>query len=290
MADNSPHQSSLSKALGALSQGHLSDAEDICRTILQDEPTQPDALHLMGLISYRAGDVARCVDLISQAISSRPGFLDALLNLGNIYKEINAPVDAENCYRNVLSIQPGNVLACNHLAEVLLAQGNLEAAIEMLDQSLQTDNRHPDTHFNLAKLFVNLGDTDQALVAFNNVISLNPNFTIAHNDLGLLHLELGNFEDAQACFQKALALEPEYVAALNHLGLVYKDVGEFDKALHCFTSALSIKPDYYLAYSNLMIVLRAICGEDHGNSESTQFIENVVSNLPDLSENNSKVR
>ncbi len=54
--------------------GRLAQAEAIYQKILQVDPNQPDALHLLGLHAHQAGKIELAVTLISKAIMAAPGF------------------------------------------------------------------------------------------------------------------------------------------------------------------------------------------------------------------------
>ena len=70
-------------------EGRLSQAETIYQQILQSDPNQPIALHLLGVIAHQMGrsDVA-AVDLITKALSIKPDYAEAHNNLGNVFREL----------------------------------------------------------------------------------------------------------------------------------------------------------------------------------------------------------
>ena len=51
--------------------GDLSKAEDIYQQILQTEPNQPDALHLLGVISHQKGNNDIAIDHITKACTTK---------------------------------------------------------------------------------------------------------------------------------------------------------------------------------------------------------------------------
>ena len=57
--------------------GQTASAERIYRRIemvcVEADPRQPDALHLLGMIAYQAGDNGAAIELIERAIAVRPG-------------------------------------------------------------------------------------------------------------------------------------------------------------------------------------------------------------------------
>lgn len=88
----------LQLAAQSLQKGELQQAESLCRQILQTAPNQPDALHLLGVVAYKAGYLNDAIGLIQQAIAVNPQLLDAYYNLASIYRESKQYQAAIECY------------------------------------------------------------------------------------------------------------------------------------------------------------------------------------------------
>ena len=73
--------------------GRLPQAESIYQKILQIDPAQPIALHLLGVLAYQVGKNDVAVNLISKALAIKPGYLraqwGALLSLPILYTSEN---------------------------------------------------------------------------------------------------------------------------------------------------------------------------------------------------------
>ena len=69
---NTTIQDALDLALKHHQAGRLSDAEDIYEQILQTDPKQPVALHLLGVTSHQVGKNDVAVDLITKALDLAP--------------------------------------------------------------------------------------------------------------------------------------------------------------------------------------------------------------------------
>ena len=62
-------QQAIDLAVQHHNEGRLSQAESIYNQILQSDPNQPIALHLLGVIARQVGKNDTAVDLITKAIS-----------------------------------------------------------------------------------------------------------------------------------------------------------------------------------------------------------------------------
>jgi len=66
------------------------------------------------------------------------------------------------------------------------------------------------------------GNFDEAIVAFNEVITLNPEHRIAHYNLAKALQESEKFEEAIVGFDRALVLHPEELVVMKQLYRLWK--------------------------------------------------------------------
>ena len=67
-------------------RGALPQAEQLYRQILQSNPTEGNALHMLGVIAYQVGQPETALIYIRQAIASCPGEATIHVNLGLVYR------------------------------------------------------------------------------------------------------------------------------------------------------------------------------------------------------------
>jgi len=91
-------QTALEKAVGCQKQGRLDEAEHLYRLILKVEPTHPDALHLLGLVSFNRGDAAGAERLIREAIRNDGKTPLFHLSLGNVCSALGRRQEAIECF------------------------------------------------------------------------------------------------------------------------------------------------------------------------------------------------
>ena len=96
----------LKRAVAHQTAGRLAQAEDIYRQILEVDPDNPEANHLLGLLVHQNGNHTGAIELIEKAITLKPGFYEAYNNLGAILMIQNRPTDAEENFRQALALRP----------------------------------------------------------------------------------------------------------------------------------------------------------------------------------------
>jgi protein O-GlcNAc transferase len=231
--------------------GQFAEAEAIYRQILSQQPNQPDALHLLGLIAQQAGRRDLALDLIKQALRAAPQRADMHGSLGLVLQEMNQPDESIAAYQQAIALDPNLAQAHSNLGNVLLAVGRPDEAEQCFRRAMVVQPGLADPHYNLARLHSAAGRLNEAISGYRQALSLRPDWPQALNNLGALLKEQGQFQSALECFQKALALSPNYAVVLNNLGDLLCEVGQARDALPVCTKAVQLRPDLPEAHNNL---------------------------------------
>ena len=96
----------LQIALEHYQAGRLSQAEAVCRQILQADPNQPAALHFLGVIAIQVGNSEIASELIRKAISLKPDYIEAHFNLAIALMAQGKRDEAIARYRQVIALMP----------------------------------------------------------------------------------------------------------------------------------------------------------------------------------------
>lgn len=207
----------LQRAMAHHHAGQLQEAEKIYKEILADNPTNADALHLLGVIASQAGQYETAIDLITQATNADPNFADAHYNLGNTLRDSGGLAEAASAYQRAIEINP----------------------------------KYLDAHCNLGNTLHEQGKPNEAIAAFRRALQIDPRCVAAHANLGAVLLEQRNFDEAIASCQRALAIDANYAAMHNNLGQALNAQGQRAQAIAAFRRALEIDPGFTEAQNNL---------------------------------------
>ncbi len=267
----------------------LAEAETIYRQILRMEPNHAPALHLLGMIAQRAGDMDTAIDLIGRAIKVQPscplycdlgsayrsqGKLDAALecfrqalllqpDFADAHNQMGATLhalgrfdEAIGHYHQVLALRPDYVEVYNNLGLALQAQGKLPEATEQFQRAIARQPEFADAHSNLGNVLRDQGRLDEAMIHYSKAAQLSPDFADTFNNLGTLYLMQGDLDAAAEQYRRALVLNPAYFEAHNNLGLVHQSRAELDAAVACYRQAIALNAEFVDAHNNLGNALR----------------------------------
>jgi predicted TPR repeat methyltransferase len=217
--------------------GHLDDAAEIYRQILEQKPEYGPALHYSGVLAHQQGRGDEAVARLERSLEIDPAQAD--------------------CYSN--------------LCIVLREQGKLDQAIAACRQALALDPAHANAHNNLGGLLRAQGHVAEAEAAYRTAVGLNPEHSDAYTNLGNLLNSQKRTREAVECYCKAITVNPAHAESRRLLGLAYCTLGEIDKAIEVFEKWLAEEPDNPVPRH----MLAACSGREVPARASDAYVENV---------------
>ncbi len=284
-------QVALQQGMTLLREGDSQAASRLLREVLQVDPRNPDALHLLGLAALENGDNKEAARLIKRAIKANPAvdfyhenlgkalfesghYRDAIaalkravaLNgrnaeaynrLGVIFRLQGREQEAVRAFNKAIGIAPDYLQPVCNLAQVLITQGRSGRAIELLEPAVERNPRLDFLHCQLGDALRAGGRLDDAIAAYRQAIAINGRNPDAHNRLGIALDARGEAEAALQSFRRAVEIDPGDIGARNNLGVALQRRWRLDEALEAFNGILGIAPDYPDAHKNIAITLKA---------------------------------
>ncbi len=137
---------------------------------------------------------------------------------------------AEVAFLKVIAMDPPYADGPVNVARARLQEGNVEAAIEMLDKALKIDPDLAKTHFFMGTALKTLGRYDEALTHLRAAAAKYPRDRVVLGQLGRVQFLQRQFNDAIATFQRVLLVDPEDLQAHYNLMLCYQGLGNAELA------------------------------------------------------------
>lgn len=143
------------------------------------------------------------------------------------------------------------------LADMKLAQGEVEMAIREYRGSIEIYDRDPEAYFGLAEAYRRKGLLPESEKALLEALRIDPKHQEARLNLGVLHLLQERWQDAIKQ-NRILIDDPTFLRpsrALVNLGWAYFKLGNIEEAKRSFEQALAEDRASFHAHLNLGIVL-----------------------------------
>lgn len=260
--------------------GRIAEAERGYRAVLQKEPRNPDAWHLLGLIAQHHRDLPTAVEYVQKALALSGPNASFLTNLGVIYEDMGRSGDAVDVLRKALALTPHDFTAHFTLGNALKSLSRFKEALEHYQRAAALQPQNASVHNNMGAAFQGLERLTEAAQSYRHAVKLQPQHARAHYNLGTVLKDAGKLEDAAESFRAALRVTPEFAEAHVNLALVLHDLGDLETAIAHNRTALTLNPGDAAAYNNLGAALR-----DAGRyEEAMECYATAIKLRPDLSE------
>jgi tetratricopeptide (TPR) repeat protein len=137
---------------------------------------------------------------------------------------------AQAAFEKVVAMDPAYADGPVNVARVRLQEGEVEAAIPLLEAALKLSPRLAKAHYFLGTAFKTLGRYDEAIEHLAIAAEQYPRDRVVLNEMGRVHFYQRRFDEAIAAFKRALAVDPEDLDAHYNLMLAYQGAGDTENA------------------------------------------------------------
>lgn len=176
----------LMTAIEAHQSSRMEEAEKGYLQCLAHDPSDPDALHYLGMLRFQQG----------------------------------RRDDSERLIRASLEIRPDNPHAWNNLGNVLFAQEQLDDAVDAYLHAIDANIELGAAWQNLGRCLERSASPEQAIALFKRVIETLPGFVPAYEALGRVLRVFGRHEGAIETYRRWVELEPDRPTARHMLAAV----------------------------------------------------------------------
>jgi len=200
--------------------------------------------------SFQIGDFDGAESLLIHVLKNEPSNFDALHILGVIKGTNNLHHEALDCFSKALNIAPNNSYLHFNIAKAFSEIGEHQEALKHNLNSTQLNPEYPEGWVNYGKSLLTLGRVNDAFSAIENAINLNPNYAEAWSNRGVALTDLKSYKEAIASFDKALQINPQLAEAWSNRGVALQNLKYYEQSLASYDKAISINPNYAEAWSN----------------------------------------
>jgi tetratricopeptide (TPR) repeat protein len=271
LADPAAGSGLIARALDALRQGRLSDAQS-----LLEQPGLPrdssEVHRVLGLVYWAKSEYDRSISSLSTAVGLSPRNERARLALARVLNAAGRNAEAERALQDTVAALPDSTLAhwwlalayeqVNRDAEArreleqvaagaIVGQGQVYAAIgrfavraaddagaiDAFARAIRANPNDPAAHRQLANVLVQQDRADEALAEFVAVLLIDPADAAAHAGIGQIHLQAGRDAAAVDALRRATDLTPANGETQYTLAVALERLGRTEEAALHFARA-----------------------------------------------------
>ena len=233
----------LPAAIAAYREGRHSDAQALCRRLLEGLPNHFDALHLLGVSELDCGRFEEAEQALVRAVSVDPQSAEACSNLGLVLFKSKRYDEARRCQEKAIALRSNFPTALTNLGNALMRLKLAEQAVEAHDRAIRLKPDYADAYCNRGMAELVLNRIEEANQSFDRALSLRPRHLEAIFGRALVNINLRHFEAAESGFNAALAMKPDVAEILAHRGLLHLRLERLVQAAADFDAALALAPE-----------------------------------------------
>jgi tetratricopeptide (TPR) repeat protein len=244
----------------AMARRDLDEAERNLRLAQRVNPDHPQVIIAEGYLAQARGNPDLALRCFTVAAQSDPNLHEAQVALGKAYLSRDMWPFAEQAFSNALALDPTRSLATlRALAQARRKQGNVEGALETLDEMIR---RNPDdltVRGVRGELLAATGRAPQALDDYLPMLDRHPDHVVTLGFAVLILAENDRLDEALARAEAALAKSPQvdelWMIRLNVSGRLQEDAKELLDRWHAANpssaACMEMIANYHLAQGDL---------------------------------------
>ena len=289
----------LTRALAALRDGRLDDAESLGDKLLDLSPRDPAAHQLAAALALRRARYQEAAQWARSCLALRPGHAPAMVIAGRAARATGdfakailwfrkagdlAPDKAEAHFQLCLAQLEGGDSGARSTLERLLRQfpgdaqgwsligaalrdaGQLEAAEAAFARAANASNDPADS-VNLGRIMLARGRNAEAAATLRRVLTAAPDRLDALMPLAQALRQIGEPREARQHLQRLADAQPDKAAVFYALGLACDDLRDWAGAVAAYRRCVALQPDMPEGHVNLGLALQQI-GEWDGAVQS----------------------
>ena len=239
-------------------RGDLSEAKNLYEKILQEDPTNFDALHLSGLISYQSHRYAEAEKFFLEAMALGSSFAPLNFNFGVLLNHLKRYDESLKYFETAIRIKSDYGEAFLQRGLVLKNLKKQEEAISSFEQGILIKPDLFDAYFHRADLLMQLNRMEEAISSYETAIFLNPKTTGYYKKYGFDLQVRCRFDEALAIYDRAILHQAVDSGLYYYRGVVLQDLSLLDEAVRSYDEAISFDANNAVSYYNRANTLKAL--------------------------------
>jgi len=207
---------------------------------------RPVLYNLIGSKKYSIGQMEDALMWFKRAHDTKKAGPRISVSYGYLLLKNAEPEKAEEVLQQVLKSNPspGDLSYVKSiLALVLWKKGDIDAAVDMLMEVIQT-YKTTSVYGSLGYLLILKGDLEKALQFNLEAYDYNSSDNIIQDNLGQNYFLLGMYDKSKEIYEALLEKKPAFPEPYYNYGLLLEKLGEREKAIESIKKALDCKFSY----------------------------------------------
>ncbi|MEC4674385.1 MAG: tetratricopeptide repeat protein [Nitrospirota bacterium] len=258
----------FAKGVLLLNLQRLDHAQRMFEDGLQRSPQSHTGYFYLGKIYQKQGRIEEAKKYFQEAITRTPTFDPAYQAYVELLEANNDLVAAINVYEQYLrEVNPHKKKFRQELLRLLLQQKSFDRALEELEFMLEGDPNDVQTKVRRALVYAEMKETRRAIEELSALVQAHPTEFRVRDYLGLLYEQSKQNQKAIEAYQTNIDLEPTFFDSRIHMGFLLYRLKRYDEAIPHLQSAVDLNPGN--PESHLLLGLTQLQSKQHQAATTT---------------------
>ncbi len=239
----------LTLSMALMDQQLYGEALQATETALLVQPGCIQLLHQYGQVLEAAGQPGEAEDVYREVISLDSGRVSAYMDLGMLLENSKQDGEALKVYRSLLDTAPEYAWAWGETGAILQDMGRTGLADSCFSRSVELDPDDPWTLYMLGKLR-STGNPDSAEALLLRAVEISPEYSAAWQELVFIYESQDDMASAETALRKCVELDRE-AWLFGELGWVLENTDSYSEAAEAYETSVSIDPQYLYGWQRM---------------------------------------
>ncbi|MDQ8201531.1 tetratricopeptide repeat protein [Pelagicoccus sp. SDUM812003] len=266
-------EAALERARGLQAEGRFGEAASVLREAAENDRTDGEILHQLGLSLFQAGRAEEGVRWLRQALQRNPEHAEALANTAVALRTLGRDVEALEMLQRSVSLAPNFGPAQFNLGQWHCQAGRLKEGERALARSAELLPRDGRVWRSWGIAASYLGDWEGAAQRFRQALSLDETDAATHAALGKAYGELGELASAYQAYESALRWGGDEIDSRIELAGLAMGLGRHSAAAEHLRRLIELGVADEAVYTNLAVTYQALQRWGHAMEAIDQALE-----------------
>ena len=224
----------------------MQKAETELKTAIKIDPSSEEAVTTLAMLYTDEGDTAHALQVLSSVPdAARSAKLYAAL--GAAYEQRKDFKNAVEAFRHAVVLDRDNLDAIRGLAENLMNDGQLDAALEQYKVIVDSNPEDAQSYVRMSEIYRRQAKYDSALETLKKADTLVPDSAEVAYNMAAVYQAQGRYDDAIKLLQDLLKKADSSQADRNNraiflerLGMIYREQENYSAAVETFRKLLTL--------------------------------------------------
>jgi tetratricopeptide (TPR) repeat protein len=229
----------------------LQKAENELKVAVKLDPDSEEAVTTLALLYTDEGDTAHALQVLS-AVPDAGRSAKLYAALGATYEQRKDFKSAIDAYKHAIRLDRDNLDAIRGLAENLLNDGQIDAALDQYKVIADANPEDAQTYLRISEIYRRQGKYDQALDSLKKAEAMVPDALEVPYNIAVVYEAQGRYDEAikilQDLLKKTEKADSSYSQAdrnnrgifVERLGMVYRDQENYPAAVEAFRKMIPL--------------------------------------------------